>query len=406
MQPRTSPFLSRGSTDQQAKTGRWRREGHRPDVREPSDGAHSGRGARLLALRHMERLTQTDLAIELGVSQAFVSHVEKGLKALPWEVATTAAAQYGLPLEFFTAPPSLTDAGFATFRKSSRATVQDENEVVATFGEAARLFQHASEASGYHALGLEDAREDDVEATAQSVRGILGLGDDAAILNATRSVERLGVGVVHDLTPVPEDRHDHAGLSRPNPFVDRPLIATLGPLPGAVARMTVLHELAHLIFDRDRTTAIRGTRALEEKRAFRFAGAMLLPAHIVRRRVTESLTLHGYLPLKAEYGISVGAIIVRAAELGVISRERKRTLMIQMSSNGWRRQEPVPVAHEQAILLRQATVRGVGTTVRSVAHTLGIRFTDVARWTGLPLDPPRESGLAQVIDLRGRRQPT
>lgn len=165
----------------------------------------------------------------------------------------------------------------------------------------------------------------------------------------------------------------------------------------------MLHELAHIIYDRDRPSAIRGTRSLEEKRAFRFAGAMLLPASVVKRRVTESLTLHGYLPIKADYGISVSAIIVRAAELGVISQERKRTLMIQMSSNGWRRSEPVPVASEEAMLLSQATARSIGTDARSVAHAMGIRYADVARWTGLPLDTPREGAPANVIDLRSRR---
>lgn len=362
------------------------------------------RGARLQALRRIEGLTQTDLAATLGVTQAFVSHVEKGVKALPWDVATTATDVYGLPMEFFLAPPSLTDQGFATFRKSSRATVHDENRVVALFGEAARLFQRASEGSGYQTVNLDDAREADVEVTAQNVRALLGIDEISPIRNATRAVERLGVGVIHDLASLPEDRRDHAGLSRPNPFVDRPLVATLGVLPPAVARMTVLHELAHIIYDRDRTSAIRGTRALEEKRAFRFASAMLLPAGVVRKRVTESLTLHGYLPIKADYGISVGAIVVRAAELGVISPERKRTLMIQISSNGWRRAEPVPVANEQAILLPQATARAIGTDARLVAQTVGVRYTDVARWTGLPLNPPGGRGLADVIDLRSRRQ--
>jgi Zn-dependent peptidase ImmA (M78 family)/DNA-binding XRE family transcriptional regulator len=369
----------------------------------PPASSRDLRGARLQALRQIEGLTQTDLATKLGVTQAFVSHVENGLKALPRDVATTAADLYGLPVEFFAAPPSLTDEGFATFRKSSKATVHDENRVVATFGEAARLFQRASEASGYHTVCLDDARETDVEITAQNVRASLGLSGDEPVLNATRSLERLGVGVIHDLTTLPEDRRDHAGVSRPNSFVDRPLVATLGPLPSAVARMTVLHELAHIIYDRDRAWAIRGTRALEEKRAFRFAGAMLLPAAVVKKRITESLTLHGYLPVKADYGISVAAVIVRAAELGVISPERKRTLMIQMSSNGWRRNEPVAVADEQPILLNQATTRAIGTDARSVAQAVGVRYSDAARWTGLPLDPPIDSQPAEVIYLHGRR---
>lgn len=363
--------------------------------------ASSLRGARLLTLRQIEGLTQADLASRLGVTQAFVSHVEKGLKALPKEVAAAAAALYELPVEFFSAPPSLTDEGFATFRKSSKATIHDEKRVVATFGEAARLFQTVSQASHYRAVDLDDLRHQDEETAAGSLRQLLGLSHDEPLLNATRAVERLGVGVIHDLVSLPEDARDHAGITRPNPFIDRPLVATLGSLPPAVARMTVLHELAHVIYDRDRGSAIRGTRSLEEKRAFRFAGAVMIPAPIVRKRVSETLTLHGYLPIKADYGMSVAAIVVRAADLGAITAERKRTLMIQMSSNGWRREEPVPVAAEHAILLNQATTRSIGNSARAVAEAVGISYANAVRWTGLPLDPPRDR-LADVIDLPSR----
>lgn len=360
------------------------------------------RGARLLTLRQIEGLTQGELAKQLEVSQAFISHIEKGLKPLPGEIARSAADIYDLPVEFFTAPPSLTDEGFATFRKSSKATVRDENRVVTTFGEAARLFQVVSEASGYRTADLDGVRDIDEEATARNVREVLEIGRDEPLLNATRAVERLGVGVIHDLVSLPEDTRDHAGVARPNPFVDRPLVATLGTLAPAVTRMTVLHELAHIIYDRDRVTAIRGTRSLEEKRAFRFAAAMLIPAPVVKKRVTDALTLHGFLPTKADYGISVAALIVRAADLGVISAERKRTLMIQLSSNGWRRDEPVPVAEEHPILLNQATTRNIGHDARSVAHRVGISYANAMRWTGLPLDLAPSN--ANVVDLQSRRK--
>jgi Zn-dependent peptidase ImmA (M78 family)/DNA-binding XRE family transcriptional regulator len=367
----------------------------------PQVSSRDLRGARLLTLRQIEGLTQEALAKQLHVTQGFISHIEKGLKPLSVEIATAAAVAYELPIEFFTAPPSLTDEGFATFRKSSKATVHDENKVTASFGEAARLFRIVSEESGYRTADFNDARDLDEEVTARNVRRMLGIADDEPLLNATRAVERLGVGVIHDLVSLPAASRDHAGVARPNPFVDRPLVATLGTLPPAVARLTVLHELAHIIYDRDRMTPIRGTRSLEEKRAFKFAAAVLLPANVVRKRVTDSLTLHGFLPIKADYGISVAAIIVRAADLGVISAERKRTLMIQMSSNGWRRDEPVQVAEEHPILVNQATTRSIGNTARTVATTVGISYANAIRWTGLPLDAPRD-GLADVIELRPR----
>lgn len=360
------------------------------------------RGARLLVLRQLNGLNQSELAGALGIGQAFISQVERGLKPLPTGLATAAAERFAVPMSFFTVPRSLTEEGFATFRRSAKASSSDERIVAAHFGEAARLFERVSESSGYRTADFGALASVDPESAAQEVRQELGLGDDEPVMNATRAVERLGVGVIHNLLGVSTAFTDHVGMSRPNPYVDRPLVATLGVLPGAESRITVMHELAHLIFDRDRSMPIRGTRSLEERRAFRFAGAVLLPAGVVKERIGESLTLHGYLPVKANYGISVSAIIVRAAELGVISPERKRTLMVQLSSSGWRREEPVPVASEQPILVRQATLRAVGNTARQAAESVGLRYEDAVRWTGLPLDKPRD-GLADVIELHPRK---
>ncbi|MCI1747811.1 MAG: XRE family transcriptional regulator [Acidipropionibacterium sp.] len=351
----------------------------------------------------MQGVTQTDLAREVGVTQGFISHIENGIRPLPLDFARTVSDMYGLPIEFFSVPPSLTSEGMATFRKSSKATVREGDRVEAVFDEAARLFAAASEASGYHAADFADLRDYDEEVTAQNVRSALGISEGAPLLNATRAVERLGVGVVKDLVDLPDGSSDHSGVSRPNPYVDRPLIATVGGQPPAVVRMTVMHELAHVIYDREKHEPFRGTRSPEERRAFRFAGAMLIPADVVRSRVTESLTLEGYLPIKAEYGVSVAALIMRASTLKVISPQRKRSLFIQLSSAGWRKNEPVPVAEEHPVLLQQATERGIATTAREVAIKVGISYSQAARWTGLPMDR-HVDGLADVIELRPLRQ--
>lgn len=341
------------------------------------------RGSRLVTLRHLEGLTQTDLAGELGVTQSFLSQVEKGTKPLPVDLARSVADRYDLPVEFFSVPPDVTEAGFATFRKSSKASVRDENLVVATYGEAARLFRIASETSGYQTADLQGAVSEDVEESAANLRSMLKLGPADPIANATRAAERLGVGVIHGLVPIERHSGMHDGISRPNTLTDRPLIATVGDQPPAVSRMTLMHELGHLLYDRERTVAIRGTRSPEERRAFRFGGAMLIPASVVRSRITETLTLHGYLRVKADYGITVAALIVRACDLGVISAQRKRSLFIQLSSQGWRRAEPVPVASEKPLLMKQATERGIEADAGAVARVAGIRYRQVEQWTGL-----------------------
>lgn len=364
----------------------------------PKDDKPAGRGARLITLRHMDGLTQTALAAKLGVTQGFVSQVEKGTKPLPSDLAEQAAATFGLPVEFFSVPADVTEAGTTTFRKSSKASVMDQNLVTAAFGEAARLFRIASERSGHHPADLITPLGEDVEETASNLRSILGLGPTDAIANATRAAERLGVGVIHGIVPVTQEATtDHHGITRPNMLTDRPLIGLVGQQPPHAARLTVMHELAHLIYDRDRDVPIRGTRSPEERRAFRFAGAMLIPASVVRERISETLTLHGYLRIKADYGISVAALIVRAVDLNVISAARSRSLFIQLSSQGWRRNEPVPVAKEHALLLPQAARHGISADPSVIAKHTGVRYAQVEQWTGLSRP---QAPMENVIPLR------
>jgi Zn-dependent peptidase ImmA (M78 family) len=67
--------------------------------------------------------------------------------------------------------------------------------------------------------------------------------------------------------------------------------------------------------------------------------------------VSESLTLHGYMKIKATFGISIQATITRGRRLILISRERQRSLVIQISTRGWRKNEPVSVGKESPVLL-------------------------------------------------------
>ncbi|KGN37277.1 XRE family transcriptional regulator [Knoellia subterranea] len=357
------------------------------------------RGSRLVTLRHLEELTQADLASRLAVSQSFVSQVEKESKPLPLEVARQACIEFDVPEAFFTVPPDMSDLGVATFRKSSKASVRDEHHVKALFGEAARLFRLASESSNYRQVDLAALALVDEEEAAAAIRALLGLHPHDPIPNVTRALERLGAGVIHALAPLDRSLLDHDGISRPHLANDRPLVATVSDQPPAVTRLTLMHELGHLIYDRTLTTPIRSTRSPEERRAYRFAGAMLVPAAVVRKRITESLTLHGYLRVKADYGVSVSALIKRASDLRVISPDRARSLYIQHSSQGWRTSEPVEVAQESPRLLSQAVRRGLGGNTAVVATRSGVKESFIAHWTDLSSLPAAE---AQVIPI-GRR---
>lgn len=357
-------------------------------------------GDRLLALRQLRGLTQLEMAADLQVSGGFLSQVTRGQKKFPEHLAVAAASTYRVPVAFFVVRDHQADLGPVTFRKTSKARASDEARVVRCYTEAARLFRHASAKSEYHAADLPAPGDFDHEPEhlAMAIRQQLGLGPTDPVANVTRLCERIGVGVVHQLDPESAENGQHAGASRPSADSDRPLVALASQLPAAVKRLTLAHELGHLIMDTDLERPLTSVRDPREKRAYRFAGALLLPASVVHARVSETLTLQAYLRIKADYGISVAAVIHRARDLGVISSARQRSLYIQSSSQGWRTDEPVPVADERPLLLGQALTRAYGNNAGARAsHVTGVPADLIPLWVGQPdLPAPGEPGRAET----------
>ena len=358
-------------------------------------------GERLLTLQHLTGLTQGELAARLGVSGGFLSHVTAGTKAFPATLARTASAEFKVPMAFFGVRLAPEDVGPVTFKKTSAARARDEKRVVALFTEASRLFRYASEASGYQTTGLPTVPlHGDPEDVAAQVRSLAGVSLGAPIRNVTRLAERLGVGVVHTLDPDAHDENAHAGASRPSALTTRPLIALACALTGAEQRFTLAHELFHVMADQDLDRGLTLVRDPRELRANRFAGALLLPPEAAQRHISETLTLNGYLKVKAEFGLSVGAIIHRAHDLNLISDRRQKSLYIQWSSAGWRKNEPVPVASERPLLLDQALRRVYGRShLAKASHDTGVPAQLISAWVEASSDVEMPD-LAAVVPLR------
>lgn len=363
-------------------------------------------GERLLTLRNLTGLTQGELAARLGVSGGFLSHVTQGTKAFPLGLAQSASSEFKVPLAFFSVRTAPEDVGPVTFKKTSTARTRDEKRVVALYTEASRLFRHVSAASGYQTSALPFVTPyDDAEDVAKTVRSLAGLLPDSPIKNMTRLIERLGIGVVHTLDPDGHADNAHAGASRPSRIADRPLIALACELPGAEQRFTLAHELFHVMADQDLDRGLTLVRDPRELRANRFAGALLLPAEAAEKRIGETLTLHGFLKVKAEFGLSVGSIIHRAHDLNLISDRRSKSLYIQWSSAGWRGNgEPVPVASERPLLLDQALRQSYGRNyIAKASHRTGVPAQLISSWVEASGNAENDE-VAEVVEFpRGRQ---
>ena len=365
---------------------------------------------RLELLKDLEALTQTELAEALGVRQSFISQIVNQTRPFPDGLAARASSVFKYPLTFFSVPPTAFDTAVATFRKKSAAPARAERQVVQSVREASRAWNYTSKASGFREFPatLRAKHFATPEDAASHTRKISGLPADAPIRNMTQFAENLGVGVVLNLMG-PQKTPGHLGASIPMRENSRPLIALTSPTEGGRTRLTIAHELGHLLFDADLRVPIRGTRSPEENRAFDFAGALLVPEKVMRERIDEHTTMRGFLEVKADYGISVVALIVRAERLAIISADRARSLHIQLSSLGWKKSEPVRIEVEKPSLFGQAAARvwGSRSLAFKMSQTLGIPAKAIDMWLGDSgtAEPQEEQGaMDNVVSLDERRK--
>lgn len=360
------------------------------------------RGERLRALAEMEGISLSRLAKELNISQPKISKITQNAIPLTEDLVYTARLRFSVPASFFVQVDLPQDQMSATFRKKQTTTATEDKRISRLFTEAARFWRQTSLKSGYKSDTLPQLSEvgEDPNLAAQLIRKSAGLEEDAPVRNVTRLAERNGVAVISRLDPLEHNQNGHTGISRPSSYEDRPLIATTHPLPGAVQRMTLAHELAHLIFDKNRATALP-TRSYEERRAFIFAGELLLPEIAIKYVVSEDMPLNSYLRIKAQYGISVMAIIKRAQDLGLISKQRARSLYIQANSRGWRENEPIEVEDETPSLLFQAVTQVWANDTNRAALDVGVKKELIDHWIGKPTQTLTTPG--QVIKLSDKR---
>lgn len=104
-------------------------------------------------------------------------------------------------------------------------------------------------------------------------------------------------------------------------------------------RFTALHELAHLHLILPAGLSPKET----ENYCHRFAGAFLIPRSAFQKafgvnRVT--IALAELRAIKAEWGVSVAAIMKRACNLGLVTEGRYKTYCIVAAKNGWRLKDP------------------------------------------------------------------
>lgn len=313
-------------------------------------------GRRLSAARMACGLSQSVLASLAGISQGTVSKAEKGMAALSPAQIQAVSSAIGFPASFFSDEPfDLLANGL--FRKASRASAALQKEVeakVSLIAEAARVADER-----YRLLNVtvrpsfETADEGAAMALGVAARPLLGVPPEGPVPNVTRSLERGGVVVAQLPGYAGSDGSKRLdGYSAwPHMGEDgrRPVVVTSAFERGDVLRATVAHELGHLVLH-TRFPGIEKEAA--ERQAWAFANGFLLPPEEAEAAFGgDPVTPMTLLRAKSVYGVSAGFIVMCLKRYGIVSEERASSLQKQISSRGWRSNEPVDVDLEKPSLL-------------------------------------------------------
>lgn len=304
-----------------------------------SDPIKSVFSRRLQQARTMRALSLRGLADGLGgvVSHNALAKYENGEMMPGSDILGKLADVLGQSPDFFFRPFTLRLKRIR-FRKRVKLGTKDEDSIreraidyFERYHEIEQLLGDERKFAGK--LSTKPVKtQEDAERAADQLRSEWKLGRDA-LANLSELLESKGVKVFE--IDIQTDAFD--GFSAETEA--GPVIVVSNRLNPLRKRMTIVHELAHLVLD----LAESVTEKEEEKLVARFAGAFLMPREAFVEefgKYRKGISLAELIELKVNFGASIWAIMMRARQLELIN-EAVFKRFCQVAA-GWRSEKKEP----------------------------------------------------------------
>ncbi|MFD7659596.1 helix-turn-helix domain-containing protein [Actinosynnema sp. NPDC059797] len=289
-------------------------------------------GLVLSTARRARGLTQEDLALAAEITQAALSRYENDQREPDDEVLARLAKALGVTPEFLRVAGRVR-GGMAVEahmrrRQTAKPTVwrQLESQLNMYRMHARQIYEEVSVRAEQSVPQL-DLVETTPEAAARIVRMQWRM-PVGSVRNLTQWLEAAGCIVI-------EEDFGTARVDGLSQWIDDyPVIMINNRVPTDRKRLTLAHELAHLVLHSENVSSEM------EDEANRFAGEFLMPTEMIRPQL-RTLTLGRLHDLKREWGTSMQALIERAHHLGLITATQRTNLYKSLSARGWRTREPL-----------------------------------------------------------------
>lgn len=311
---------------------------------------HAQANTELVYLHRLSRgWSKKRLADEARVSPSHVSRVEAGVLSLAGRPLADYAAAFQVPIQALCAPFTRSPAEGTHFRSNLSAAEWKRDRLWAQANLVAlSLGRLTDQVDLDPALAIPELDPTDFApeageiSVAQVLRRYWRLS--GPISSMTELLEAAGVFVV---TAPFQERHVDAVTIR----ADRQhpaLIYIDDSLPADRMRMTLAHELGHLVMD----AMTLASPAEVERRATAFASEFLAPAEEIGSDLdrVSVRTLHELDELRLRWGVSESSLVVRAHQRGVLSDYQYRSLFRVLNETGRMYAQRPGVAEENPTL--------------------------------------------------------
>ena len=320
-------------------------------------------GERVKQARELRSLTQAALAKLVGVSQGAIAQIESGAFLASDELLQEIAKRTGQTIRFFCQDPAPEfPVGSLLFRAH---TSMRKYELTETYRNTQLSYEvYLKLRARLNPIPVTIPKLPGVHAAtaAQEARRALKLPLHEPVPHLLNVLEWNGVIAI----VVPGVKSTDAFSLWYN---DAPVVSLSAQRSGDRARMSVAHEVGHLVMH-----AGRSRFEVDDSEADDFAGEFLLPEAALAAEVKSPVTLSSLATLKARWRVSIQALIYRSKEIGAITDRQYRYLFEQMSAMGLRKKEPVEIVPEQPRALRQMAEMLYGDPIdfRAMAHDMAL----------------------------------
>lgn len=354
-------------------------------------------GGRLKQAREARGIQQIELADMLGLHRQQLSQYENNKHTPSRETLVRATEILRLPRHFFMKPLTEHFTNEAIFYRSLKSAGKvDRQRAESRLEWVAELVDYIGEYVELPSLNLHPnltppsdpnlISDEFIESVAKELRENWRLGE-RPIPYVVRLFEANGVIVTTDDFEAPE----LDGLSAWSRTSTRPFIMlNSGARSAARNLFNAAHEMGELLLHRNIPKSVisnpKMTKLLDSQ-AHRFAGAFLLPERPFLYDL-YSITLESLEMLKQKWKVSIGAMIERLKQLGVVSDSKYHTLRVGLSRRGWNKVEPYDDVWqpEKPILMKQSLELIVDEGVQSprdILHHLAFDERTIVRLASL-----------------------